>query len=695
MKRFLWVMCAAALVVLAGCENSTTPGGDPVKESTPTAGIDYQAGTLTGLESGSYSFNGGPAVAVAAADTPYAIDETWFGTTLSIVKKGSSTPTDSAAQSLLIPARPPVPTGITGTGTTETGVNDGKISGVTTAMEYRLQGGNWTACPETGVIEGLAAGVYEVRLKAKPTESAFAGATASVTVAASDADPEETPRAEIDFRAETLTGLKSGNYSFNGGPAVTVSVTGTPYAIDAAWFGTTLTIVKMGDGINTADSLAGSLDIPARPDAPTGITGTGTTAVGSDGQISGVSAAMEYRLQGGTTWTTCTGTSVTGLAAGVYEVRLKATVSDFASQTFAVTVSDGSGGDGGEQFFKFSVKTTAAGETFSLPTSGYLNGTGAKTYDWKINWGDKTDIENKSGKSATDSPGISHTYAKAGTYQITIMPNGNEDAWLGAFGFSGNVAGANSVANKTKVISVDSPIRPLMTRTQAQITEGTAPYNEWAYTFYGCTNDEFIMGEGFRFSDEWNSITKAGNSFADRMFAECSGAAFTMNSVFNLPQNITTVGIWFAYSMFQDCSGEAFTMNGVFNLPPGITTAGDRFASYMFWACSGAKFTMNNVFNLPPLTTVGSSFADSMFYECSGAGFLVNGVFKFPKLDAIPEGAFYQTFNLGTNAAKPQTRKAGDIINGNAAPSSDRNTFGPSWGGIWSDYSSIDGNWRD
>jgi hypothetical protein len=59
-----------------------------------------------------------------------------------------------------------------------------------------------------------------------------------------------------------------------------------------------------------------------------------------------------------------------------------------------------------------------------------------------------------------------------------------------------------------------------MTRTQAELNSGTAPSNEWAYTFYGCHNNAFTMGEGFCFSDEWDGITNAGASFAYQMLGE-------------------------------------------------------------------------------------------------------------------------------------------------------------------------------
>ena len=246
-----------------------------------------------------------------------------------------------------------------------------------------------------------------------------------------------------------------------------------------------------------------------------------------------------------------------------------------------------------------------------------------------------------------------------------------------------------------------------MTRTTAQLTTG-APINEWYYTFNGCTN--LTMGDGFTFSEGWNSITTVGNNFAGNMFEHCSGAAFTMNSVFNLPQGITSVGAYFASYMFYNCSGATFTMSSVFNLPQGISSVGVSFASYMFYDCRGAAFNMNSAFNLPQglmnagnsfalnmfcycrgaaftmnsvfnlpqgISSVGTYFASYMFYYCSGAAFQVNSVFKFPVLSQTEvnrTGVFSQAFsNMGNNTV--QNRTATSIVNGNPVPSSDRSTF--------------------
>jgi len=52
---------------------------------------------------------------------------------------------------------------------------------------------------------------------------------------------------------------------------------------------------------------------------------------GNDGTLTGVTAAMEYKLSSASTYTLGTGADITALAAGTYNVRVKATTSALAS----------------------------------------------------------------------------------------------------------------------------------------------------------------------------------------------------------------------------------------------------------------------------------------------------------------------------------------------------------------------------
>ncbi|MBP3966483.1 S-layer homology domain-containing protein [Paenibacillus lignilyticus] len=58
---------------------------------------------------------------------------------------------------------------------------------------------------------------------------------------------------------------------------------------------------------------------------PTGLTGVAPTSSGaSDGRITGTKAGLEYKLAGAASYTAVTGDSITGLAAGTYNVRFAA-----------------------------------------------------------------------------------------------------------------------------------------------------------------------------------------------------------------------------------------------------------------------------------------------------------------------------------------------------------------------------------
>ena len=73
--------------------------------------------------------------------------------------------------------------------------------------------------------------------------------------------------------------------------------------------------------------------------APTGLTGVApTTASNDDGQITGTTTEMEYKLSSASSWTACPGTSVGGLLPGSYEVRYAAKTGYNASPSVAVTV---------------------------------------------------------------------------------------------------------------------------------------------------------------------------------------------------------------------------------------------------------------------------------------------------------------------------------------------------------------------
>lgn len=164
--------------------------------------------------------------------------------------------------------------------------------------------------------------------------------------------PESTPNLVIDYANEVLTGLNPGSiYKINNESFKADSET---LPIQENWLGTTLSIIRAGNGADTADSAVQTIHIPARPAAPALSAKNETAAGKADGQILGVTAAMEYQNYGGNTWQTCTASPLINLAAGTYNVRLKATANSFAGTaqiliiaTNSATPPSGGGGSGG------------------------------------------------------------------------------------------------------------------------------------------------------------------------------------------------------------------------------------------------------------------------------------------------------------------------------------------------------------
>ncbi|MGN0150288.1 MAG: InlB B-repeat-containing protein, partial [Clostridia bacterium] len=108
----------------------------------------------------------------------------------------------------------------------------------------------------------------------------------------------------------------------------------------ADYIGQTIAIVKKGNSTTTVDSEPQTLEIPFRPSAPSGIASVDESEENAnDGKITGVTAAMEYRLSTDSNWADITGNEITGLAYAAYNVRFKATDESFASEAVRVVVN--------------------------------------------------------------------------------------------------------------------------------------------------------------------------------------------------------------------------------------------------------------------------------------------------------------------------------------------------------------------
>ncbi|MEG1844846.1 MAG: Ig-like domain-containing protein [Clostridia bacterium] len=302
--------------------------------AAPGAGsyaIDYKAETLTLVGTGlEISLTEGFEV---KQNTPFTLTPGAQPYDVYIRKAEAGSIPASGALKVSIPARPGKPTGITASDETEKR-NDGKLSGITELMEWK--GAVWTVGNGEDV-GGLAAGTYAVRVKA--TDSAFHSDAETFTLKIVSTPPEVNEGYTVLYAEEMLTVM-------DGYEAATADTfaEGTAIASGGAIIpGTSIYLRKAVIGTVPSDMVRGVLTVqlPARPAAPT--VGTGNiVGAGNTGAITGATEAMEYRA--GTSGTfTAVGSGVTtieGLAAGTYQVRLKAAETSFAGEVTALTIGN-------------------------------------------------------------------------------------------------------------------------------------------------------------------------------------------------------------------------------------------------------------------------------------------------------------------------------------------------------------------
>ena len=172
-----------------------------------------------------------------------------------------------------------------------------------------------------------------VRIKITAVDNAGNEAVKSVIVKVKG--PEKQPAAEIDYREEKLTGFVPGEKYSISGTELSADEEGC-IQIEGRWLGTTVSIIKRGNGNETFDSPAQNLSIPERPQKPTP-TGVDVSTAGETGKLTGLAADTSYEIStdGGETWESKTADGdgeITGLAPGSYVVRVKAGAFSFVSE---------------------------------------------------------------------------------------------------------------------------------------------------------------------------------------------------------------------------------------------------------------------------------------------------------------------------------------------------------------------------
>lgn len=327
--------------------NTTTTEGILVKvkgpEKQPVAEIDYRQEKLTKLVPGGTYTIGGTEEYTADTEGCIPIISGWFGTTLSIVKKGNGNETtDSPAQSLAIPTRPTAPNAPELSARTENSITVKTITGA----QYRLADGtdNWQ---DSTAFTGLAQKtIYRFKAYYPATDTSFASLESSEAQIATMPAAPTKDKLKIGYIAETLT-LTDGIEAFTDA-ACTAPVTAGSVT---TCMGHTLYIRYPAKGIIPA-SLTTAVPVPARPAKPA----PGKTDVSypgaSDGAVTGLASGKtyEYRAKDGSSnfgaWKAAAAgsTKIENLPAGEYEVRIKAVETagneSFRSEAVSVTIGE-------------------------------------------------------------------------------------------------------------------------------------------------------------------------------------------------------------------------------------------------------------------------------------------------------------------------------------------------------------------
>lgn len=197
------------------------------------------------------------------------------------------------------------------------------------------------------IPSGLADGKYKLKVFSEQCNgdyiTDYASAFQEISMTVRTLPKEETPNASFIATGDnggTLSGVDTSmKYSVDGGESWT-DIVGTTMEITGVTANDDIQVIKKGNGTTTSDSEAQTIDV-TQAETPTEIGKIDCTASGAnDGTITNVDSTMEYRLSTVFDWTDITGTEVTGLGNGTYEVRVKANRAVLASAPATVTIGE-------------------------------------------------------------------------------------------------------------------------------------------------------------------------------------------------------------------------------------------------------------------------------------------------------------------------------------------------------------------
>ena len=202
----------------------------------------------------------------------------------------------------------------------------------------------------TYTISGYIGLQLKVRVESTGNKGYVESAATSV-ILPSDASLTGTPRIEgtLEYNATLSAYLDDTNnpnvaylnYQWRRNGVNIDGATSRDYTLVADDIGKTISVVISSECYQGTRTSAETSTIgKGHKSPPAGLESTRcTTYENNDGTITNVDTTMEYKLSTASNWTACTGTTITGLTPGTYNVRYKDSSLIYASEISSITVA--------------------------------------------------------------------------------------------------------------------------------------------------------------------------------------------------------------------------------------------------------------------------------------------------------------------------------------------------------------------
>lgn len=245
-------------------------------------------------------------------------------------------------------------------------------------------------------------------------------------------------------------------------------------------------------------------------------------------------------------------------------------------------------------------ETTTSNESITLPL--YNSG----TFNATVYWGDGS----SSPITAYNDARITHSYANAGTYRVTIA--GECPSWS-----------FNNAGDKTK-------IKKIIYWGSSDVFGG---FSYLTGGFYGC-NKLSDLGSG-------KILSKSGLTNLQAIFSGCVSVSSIPSGILDNCTYITASGF---YDSFRGTSISSIP-SGLFDYNTGVSTSG---FFQTFYGCSYLTSIPNELFRYN--TAVSTSGFKSAFTSCSSLQSIPNELFKYNT--SVATDSFYGTFQACTSINK-------------------------------------------